>query len=235
VGKHHSRAMAARSMRSPRNATRWLYESVNAGARSQPSKRSYERGIQICKGCVSRYWTGMRNCGCSKESKYQGRAVDCGFLALCVAARGECALADQLERRTDVNLKFLLLFFALAGCAHAQPFPRFSSGIGNPSGNCGNSLSFYVDDSSGSWWTCSNGTWVQPAYTSTPNFSSVTLQGATSGSCPITVAATGGTATICGAMTVSTTGAIGIASGSVGPISNYSAEGIRQGLSESTA
>jgi hypothetical protein len=74
-------------------------------------------------------------------------------------------------------------------------------------------------------WGNSTSSSATPSYTSSPNVGSVTLQGATSGSCPITVAATGGMATICGAMTVSTTGAVGIASGSVGPISNYSAEG----------
>jgi hypothetical protein len=74
-------------------------------------------------------------------------------------------------------------------------------------------------------WGNATSTSATPSYTSTPNVGSVTLQGATSGSCPITVAATAGTATICGAMTVSTTGAVGIASGSVGPISNDSAEG----------
>jgi hypothetical protein len=74
-------------------------------------------------------------------------------------------------------------------------------------------------------WGNASSSSATPSYTSAPNVSSVTLQGATSGSCPITVAATGGTATVCGAFTVSTSGAIGMAGGSVGPISNYSAEG----------
>jgi hypothetical protein len=74
-------------------------------------------------------------------------------------------------------------------------------------------------------WGNATSSSATPVYTSTPNIASVTLQGATSGSCPITVAATGGTATVCGAFTVSATGAIGMAGGSIGPISNYSAEG----------
>jgi hypothetical protein len=74
-------------------------------------------------------------------------------------------------------------------------------------------------------WGNATSSSTTPSYTSAPNVGSITLQGATSGSCPITVAATGGMATICGAMTVSTSGAIGMAGGSVGPISNYSAEG----------
>jgi len=74
-------------------------------------------------------------------------------------------------------------------------------------------------------WGNATSTSATPSYTSTPNLSSVTLQGATSGSCPITVAATGGTATICGNFAVAANGAIGVGAGSTGPISNYSAEG----------
>src|ERR1017187_3138000 len=63
------------------------------------------------------------------------------------------------------RILWLCLYAALLGiCAYdgnAQPVPQFQTGSGNPSGHCGNALSFYVDTTTGNWWTCNGGTWVQ--------------------------------------------------------------------------
>ena len=63
------------------------------------------------------------------------------------------------------KLFWFCLYAALLGiCAqdgNAQPVPQFQTGSGNPSGHCGNALSFYVDTATGNWWTCHGGTWVQ--------------------------------------------------------------------------
>src|ERR1039457_7711772 len=63
------------------------------------------------------------------------------------------------------RILWLCLYAALLGiCAYdgnAQSVPQFQTGSGNPSGHCGNALSFYVDTTTGNWWTCNGGTWVQ--------------------------------------------------------------------------
>jgi len=61
-----------------------------------------------------------------------------------------------------------------------------------------------------------------------PSVSELVLNGSSSGTCPITVSATGGNATICGNFTVAANGAVGLGAGSTGPISNYSGEGVGQ-------
>jgi hypothetical protein len=57
-----------------------------------------------------------------------------------------------------------LFAIMLAGAALAQPLPHLSSGAGNPPGSCGGPFWFYVDTSTGNWWTCDGATleWVQP-------------------------------------------------------------------------
>lgn len=67
-----------------------------------------------------------------------------------------------MATRLHTIIKLTLLFLALAGCVCAQPLPQFSSGAGNPSGTCSGPLAFYVDSTTGNWWTCDGGTWVQP-------------------------------------------------------------------------
>jgi hypothetical protein len=110
------------------------------------------------------------------------------------------------------------------GSAIVQSFSGDGALLSNS--NAGGSVTATVANAGAySLWGNTSSSSGTPAYTSTPAVNSLTLEGATSGSCPITVAATGGTATICGNFAVAANGAIGVGAGSTGPISNYSAEG----------
>jgi hypothetical protein len=57
------------STRLPTNDCRRCRESPVAAARSRRSKRRFEPGIPICKGCAWRWRIGTQSCGCCKATE----------------------------------------------------------------------------------------------------------------------------------------------------------------------